>query len=172
MPLRAGVLTVSDAGSRGEREDTAGPAVASALAGAASDKWIGWPSEVRRVPGLSRFRIRPSVESRLLASNVLGMALRQLPDDLRRRCGCRPALLETFVNARQHAGTCFWAANWICVGETAGRHLPVKRVFVHPLLRDWRSVPGAEAPPVPRPSGLAAGLALDQFAENELEDAP
>ena len=34
MPLRAGVLTVSDAGSRGEREDTAGPAVAAALAGA------------------------------------------------------------------------------------------------------------------------------------------
>jgi molybdenum cofactor synthesis domain-containing protein len=34
MALRAGVLTVSDAGARGEREDTAGPAVAAALAGA------------------------------------------------------------------------------------------------------------------------------------------
>ena len=32
--LRAAVLTVSDLGSRGEREDTAGPAVASLLAGA------------------------------------------------------------------------------------------------------------------------------------------
>lgn len=34
MALRAGVLTVSDAGARGGREDTAGPAVASALSGA------------------------------------------------------------------------------------------------------------------------------------------
>lgn len=34
MALRAGVLTVSDAGTRGERQDTAGPAVAAALAGA------------------------------------------------------------------------------------------------------------------------------------------
>ena len=32
MALRAGVLTVSDAGARGERDDTAGPAVAAALA--------------------------------------------------------------------------------------------------------------------------------------------
>ena len=141
---------------------------ALALAIAARDKWIGWPSEVRRVLGLSRFLIRrPPVKCRLPASKVLGMALRQLPDDFSRRCGCRPALLETFVNA----GTCFRAGNWICVGETAGQHLPVKRVFVNALLREPRSVPGAEATPVLQPSGLAAGLALDQFAEIELEEA-
>ncbi|MDA0271539.1 MAG: MogA/MoaB family molybdenum cofactor biosynthesis protein [Chloroflexi bacterium] len=34
MTYRAGVLTVSDAGSRGEREDTAGPAVVTLLSGA------------------------------------------------------------------------------------------------------------------------------------------
>jgi molybdopterin adenylyltransferase len=34
MTLLAGVLTVSDMGSRGEREDTAGPAVAAILEGA------------------------------------------------------------------------------------------------------------------------------------------
>jgi len=34
MVYRVGVLTVSDAGARGEREDTAGPVVASLLAGA------------------------------------------------------------------------------------------------------------------------------------------
>ncbi len=34
MAYRVGVLTVSDAGSRGEREDTAGPAVAAMLAAA------------------------------------------------------------------------------------------------------------------------------------------
>ena len=145
---------------------------ASALAVAARDKWIGWPSEVRRALGLSRFRTRPSVEARLLASKVLGMASSQFPDDFRRRCGCRPALLETFVNLRQHAGACSRPANWISVGETAGQHLPVKCVFVCPLLRDWRSVLGSEAPPAPRLSGLADGFALDQFAENELERPP
>ena len=113
---------------------------ASALAGPAGDKWIGWPSEVRRVPGLSRFRIRPSVEGRLTASKVLGTALRRLPDDFRRRCGCRPALLETHIKPRRHAGACFRAANWICAGEAAGLHLPVRRVFACPLLRDRHSV--------------------------------
>ena len=37
MALRAGVLTVSDAGSRGEREDSAGPAVAAVLEGVGFD---------------------------------------------------------------------------------------------------------------------------------------
>ena len=37
MALRAAVLTVSDAGSRGEREDSAGPAVAAVLEGAGFD---------------------------------------------------------------------------------------------------------------------------------------
>ena len=158
---------------------------ASALAVAARDEWIGWQPQMRRrrlhrVLGLSRFLIRPAVQCRLLASKVLGMALRRLPHDFRRRYGYRPALLETFVDARQHAGTCFRAANWICVGETAGRgrfapagqRLPVKRIFVYPLQRDWRSVLGAEAPPAPQPLGPAAGLALDQFAQNELGQAP
>ena len=36
-PLRAGVLTVSDKGSRGEREDTSGPALAERLAGIGCD---------------------------------------------------------------------------------------------------------------------------------------
>ena len=144
----------------------------SALAVAARDQWIAWPSEVRRVLCPSRFLIRLAVEGRLPASKVLGMSLRRLPDDVRRRWGCRPALLETFVNARQHAGTCFRAANWSCVGEAANQRLPVRRVFGCPLLRDWLGVLRAEAPPIPRLSGLAAGLAPDQFAENELEKAP
>ena len=158
---------------------------ASALAVAARDEWIGWPSELRRkrlhrVLGLSRFLIRPAVQCHLLASKVLGMALRQLPHDFRRRYGYRPVLLETFVDARQHAGTCFRAANWICVGQTAGRgrfappgrRVPVKSIFVYPLRRDFRAVLGAAAPPAAQALGPAAGLALDQFAHNEMGGAP
>ena len=60
---------------------------ASALAGPASDKWIGWPSEVRRVPGLSRFRIHPWVRVPCLASKALGLSLRCLAEDWERRHG-------------------------------------------------------------------------------------
>ena len=129
---------------------------ASALAIAARDEWIGWPSELRRkrlhgVLGLSRFLIRTSVQCRCLASKVLGMVLRQLPGDFQRRYRYRPALVETFVDRQRHAGTCLRAANWILVGDTAGRgrfappgrQVPVKSIWVYPLQRDWRGVLGA-----------------------------
>jgi len=54
----------------------------------------------------------------------------------------RPVLLETFVEKQRFAGTCYKAANWICVGETQGRGkldtsharaLPLKTVWVYPL---------------------------------------
>ena len=158
---------------------------ASALAVAARDEWIGWPSELRRkrlhrVLGLSRFLIRPSVQCRCLASKVLRMVLRQLPGDFQRRYGYRPALVETFVDRQRHAGTCLRAANWILVGDTAGRgrfappgrQVPVKSIWVYPLQRDWRGVLGAAAPPPGGALGPAEGLALDQFAQNELGGAP
>ena len=158
---------------------------ASALAVAARDEWIGWDAERRRkrlhrVLGLSRFLIRPSVRCHLLASKVLGMALRRLPADFQQRYGYRPALLETYCDPQQHAGTCFRATNWTCVGQTAGRgrfaapgqRVPVKTVFVYPLQRDWRRVLGAAAPPPCAPLGPAEGLALDAFAANELGQAP
>ena len=99
---------------------------AAALAVAARDEWIGWDAQLRRkrlhrVLGLSRFLIRPSVRCHLLASKVLGMVRRRLPEDFLQRYGYRPALLETYCDPQQHAGTCFRAANWTCVGQTGGR---------------------------------------------------
>ena len=154
---------------------------ASALALAARDEWIGWDAQLRRkrlhrVLGLSRFLIRPSVRCHLLASKVLGMVLRRLPEDFRQRYGYRPALVETYCDPQHHAGTCFRAANWTCVGETAGRgrfalpgqRVPVKAVFLYPLQRDWRRLLGADAARPCAPLGPADGLALDQFADNEL----
>ena len=146
---------------------------AAALAVAARDEWIGWDAQLRRkrlhrVLGLSRFLIRPSVRCHLLASKVLGMVRRRLPEDFLQRYGYRPALLETYCDPQQHAGTCFRAANWTCVGQTGGRgrfarpgqRVPVKAIFVYPLQRDWRRLLGAD------------GLALDEFAANELGQAP
>ena len=157
---------------------------ASALAVAARDEWIGWSPALRRkrlhrVVALSRFLIRPAVQCRCLASKLLSMALRQLPSDFRLRYGYRPALVETFVDTQSHAGTCFRAANWTRVGETAGRgrfappgqRVPVKSIFLYPLRRDFRAVLGADAPPPEQALGPAEGLALDQFAHNEMGGA-
>ena len=101
---------------------------ASALQLKDRDRWIGWDGEGRqkhlhRIVGLSRFLIRPMVACHNLASRVLGMALRQLPDDVQTRYGYRPWLVETFVESARYRGTCYRAANWIEVGKTglAGR---------------------------------------------------
>ncbi len=158
---------------------------ASALALAARDEWIGWDPALRRkrlhrVLGLSRFLIRPAVQCHCLASRVLGMARRQLPADFQRRYGYRPVLIESFVDPQQHAGTCFRAANWTLIGTTAGRgrfaphgqRVPVKSIYVYPLQRNWRAVLGAGPAPADGPLGPAEGLALAQFAHNELGAAP
>ena len=62
--------------------------------------------------------------------------------------GYRPLLLETLVDAARFRGTCYRAANWIHVGQTAGRGRmdrehkahgqAVKDIYVYPLVRDAR----------------------------------
>ncbi len=131
---------------------------AAALAVAARDEWIGWDAQLRRkrlhrVLGLSRFLIRPSVRCHLLASKVLGMVRRRLPEDFLQRYGYRPALLETYCDPQQHAGTCFRAANWTCVGQTGGRGR-----FARPGQRACRQQGGhLRLPPAARLAAPARG---------------
>ena len=124
---------------------------ASARHLAARDEWIGWtPAERQRyrqrIVANSRYLILPEVAVPHLASHALGLALRRLPGDWVRRYGYTPVLVETFVE-RPWAGTCYRAANWVCLGETAGRGrqdraramaATVKAIWVYPLFRDWR----------------------------------
>lgn len=172
---------------------------ASALTLQARDAWIGWDAaqrgrQLHRVLALSRFLIRPSVQCRHLASRVLGLALRRLPADFEARYGYRPVLVETFVDETRQAGTCFRAANWVRVGQTAGRgraapsghRVPVKAIYLYPLVRDWRAqlggcppAPPAPVPAAPPPSAPPAawpqaggGLALPGWAEREFGGAP
>ena len=59
------------------------------------------------------------------------------------RYGCRPLLLETLVDPTRFRGTCYRAANWIYIGQTAGRGRmdrehkahgqAVKDIYVYPL---------------------------------------
>ena len=107
----------------------------------ARDAWIGWSESMRRgqlsrLVANTRFLILPSVRVPHLASHVLGMLVRQLPQDWEVRYGIRPLLLETFVHP-DHDGTCYKAAGWEHVGETAGRRDGVpKAVWLRQLAPD------------------------------------
>jgi hypothetical protein len=127
----------------------------------ARDRWIGWASEQRKrnlryVVNNTRYLLLPWARVKNLASRILALAARRLPDDWHARYGYHPILLETFVHTERHAGTCYRAANWIMVGETKGRGrmdrhgkaaLPRKAMFVHPLVRDARQLLTLSAPP-------------------------
>lgn len=147
-------------------ETSDGRPVACLLFGAAAwktavrDAFIGWNGRQRernisRVINNMRFLIPPWVQVSHLASHVLAMALRRLPDDWRMKYGFEPVLVETFVEQDRFKGTCYKAANWQCVGPTTGRtrqdrnhkiKVPVKDVYLYPLARDFRKTLCAEEP--------------------------
>jgi hypothetical protein len=116
----------------------------------ARDRWIGWESEgrernLRYVVNNTRFVIFPWIQVRNLASRLLALAARRIRDDWLERYAYRPLLLETFVDAERHRGTCYRAANWLCVGYTKGRgkldrrfeaNQPKKSVLLYPLAKD------------------------------------
>lgn len=124
---------------------------ASAWKLADRERFIGWSSAQRErnlplVVNNVRFLILPWVQVRGLASRILGLAARQLPQDWQQRYGYKPVLLETFVEWPRHAGTCYKAANWHWVGRTTGRgkkstnheqRLPTKDIWLYPLRRDF-----------------------------------
>jgi hypothetical protein len=92
----------------------------------ARDRWIGWDDATRsrnlqRVVQNSRFLLLPWVRVRNLATTVLALAARRLPEDWWEHYRVRPVLLETLVDPSRYPGTCYRAANWLEVGVTAGR---------------------------------------------------
>lgn len=71
--------------------------------------------------GDGRFLILPSVHVPNLASRVLSLCMSRVAKDWTERYGYAPVLAETFVDPRHFAGTCYRAANWQRVGQTAAR---------------------------------------------------
>lgn len=139
----------------------AGVDLACLLFGAAAwqcagrDRWIGWSAEKREqglplIANNSRFLILPSVVVPHLASHLLSQIVRRIDQDWQKRYGHPLHLLETFVQSDRFQGTCYQAANWICVGQTTGRtrqnqrhrdnavHAPVKDIYLYPLTADAR----------------------------------
>ena len=158
---------------------------AAALQLRAREAWMGWSAEQRqahlhRVLCLSRFLIRPGVQCRNLASQVLGQVLARVAEDFEARYRYRPWLVETFVGPA-HDGASFKAANFVWVGQTAGRgrqdrdHArarPVKSVYMYELEPHWRrrlGVARVDAAPALAP---ADGLDSGAWTGNEFGGAP
>jgi hypothetical protein len=126
---------------------------AAAWQTAPRDHYIGWSHEQRKrnlpfIVNNARFLILPWVQSRNLASMILGMAARALPDHWQEQYGYRPVLLETFVEKPRFEGTCYKAANWRYLGQTKGRgklgptgkqSVPIKDLWVYPLETAFRA---------------------------------
>ena len=119
----------------------------------ARDAWIGWSDEQRQgnlqsIVNNGRFLILPWIRVKGLASKILALSARQMPRDWQARYGYRPLLLETLADAARFRGTCYRAANWVYLGQTAGRgrmdreHQAhgqnIKDIFVYPLVHDAR----------------------------------
>jgi len=117
------------------------------------DRFIGWTPAVRRknlhlIAYNTRFLILPWVKVKHLASHILGLAMRNISHDWQKAYGHPIHYLESFVDTERFAGTCYKAANWICLGQTTGRgikdkkhivSLSLKDVLGYPLSRDFRS---------------------------------
>lgn len=118
------------------------------------DQFIGWSPALRqeRLPWVvnnDRFLILPWVKVPNLGSFLLSRCVRRLRRDWQRIYNHDLALVETFVEAARFKGSCYAAANWVCVGQSKGRGrndrfqqraLPVKTIWLYPLQPDFREI--------------------------------
>ena len=121
----------------------------AALQAPLRDTYLGWDEATKRarlslVVNNIRFLIFPWVRVRHLASKVLACNLRRLNADWQKAWGHPVWLAETFVDTSRFKGTCYRAANWLHLGQTAGRSRHANRyphngvpkaLFVYPLGR-------------------------------------
>lgn len=116
------------------------------------DSLIGWTKSTKEknlhfIANNTRFLILPWISIKYLASKVLALCAKRISDDWLRVYNHPLYLLETFVEKDRFKGTCYKAANWICVGQTKGTaksghnhlvHGKIKDVFLYPLGKDFK----------------------------------
>jgi hypothetical protein len=115
------------------------------------DQFVGVPKSAYRhnlhlIAYNSRYLILPWVKVPHLASHLLGRMARRISRDWQALYHHPIHLLESFVDIQRFRGTCYRAANWICVGRSAGRgtkskagdRTSIKELWVYPLGRDFR----------------------------------
>ena len=125
---------------------------AAAWQTAPRDQFIEWNHDQRKrnlplVTNNARFLILPWIQSKNLASKILSLTARQLPNDWKKKYNIRPVLMESFVQKNRFTGTCYKAANWIKLGQTKGRgklgppgkiSVPIKDIWVYPLDKKFK----------------------------------
>lgn len=99
----------------------------------ARDEWIGWDAVTRSerlqlIVHQARYLVVEKSREPNLASQMLGAAVRDLPEQWEEAYGYRPLLAETFTDPESHAGTCYKASGWEAVGMSRrdGRHYAEK----------------------------------------------
>lgn len=116
------------------------------------DAFIGAPKEAYRhnlhlIAYNTRYLLMPWVRVPQLASYLLARVAQRISADWMELYHHPVCLLESFVDTERFAGTCYRAANWICVGRSCGRgtksktRLPatsIKELWVYPLAGDFR----------------------------------
>jgi hypothetical protein len=115
------------------------------------DQFVGAPKEAYRhhlhcVAYNTRYLIAPWVAVPHLASHLLSRVARRISADWQALYHHPIHLLESFVDLERFKGTCYRAANWTCVGRSAGRgtksqsgdRTSIKELWVYPLRRDFR----------------------------------
>jgi hypothetical protein len=114
------------------------------------DQFVGAPKQdypLERIAYNTRYLIVPWVKVPHLASHLLGRVARRISADWQSLYHHPIHLLESFVDIQRFRGTCYRAANWICLGRSLGRgtksktHQPkasIKELWVYPLGRDFR----------------------------------
>jgi hypothetical protein len=105
------------------------------------DQWLGWNGQQRAanlhlIINNVRFLILPWVKIRNLASKLLSLSARIVADDWQRLYHYRPVLIETFVEQQRFRGTCYKAANWIYLGQTAGLGRSGMKYYAHGIIKD------------------------------------
>lgn len=116
------------------------------------DQFIGWSREALEknrhlLAYNSRFLLLPWVQVPHLASHLLARCAKTISRDWQSWYNHPIYWLETFVDTDKFQGTCYKAANWIFLGNTAGRgkynkthkqRTSIKAMYGLPLVKDFR----------------------------------
>jgi hypothetical protein len=140
------------------------------------EEHLGWDAPTRSarlglIAANQRLCVLPAGRWPNLASAVLAGCLRRLCGDYRRRYGRAVLAVESFTDPARHAGTCYAAAGFTAVGDTAGYgrirggrlvHGQPKTYWLRPLHRHGlAALTGCFDSPLARPAGSRPAIDLN-----------
>lgn len=146
--------------------------------------WMGWSKAdseefKQQVINMSRFLIRREINCRNLASFLLSKLINLIKIDFNVRYGISPWIVESFIDTSSHAGTCYQAANWLCIGQSTGRGRndrkneyakTIKDIYVYVLEPNFRKIGNFKPKKEEFPRlEVYANLTEKAFSEKEFE---